>query len=354
LNTKELFYFAGQCLTLDDFPEFSEKITVGFSTGQISINEFIRLCDKNLILPLIYTKFKSHNLLDLFPLDVVELLENVYSLNKTRNNAILNQIKEINITLAKENIIPVYLKGTAHLLNNLYTDVGDRMIGDIDFLVKKDDFFTTAKLLTQLGYTEQYELYPHMADYIHYPPLYRDDSPAPVEIHRIPVDNRYTKNYTTTQVFSQKVKIVKKENCYVPSVSHMVNHNFIHSQLSNSGHLLKDNSLRDLYDLYLLSKRVKPVLIFKESKHKNKALAYLALVEKVFDVNGMFTINPNRNQQLHGLIFDFLLKHQNIHRFYIGCIKYSRLLFISYPGKIIKAASNKSYRKHILNKYIFN
>ncbi|HAQ21344.1 MAG TPA: hypothetical protein DCR40_19255 [Prolixibacteraceae bacterium] len=54
---------------------------------------------------------------------------------------------DITAILNKENIQPVFLKGTANLLDGLYSDVGERMIGDIDFLVKEEDYLKAAELL---------------------------------------------------------------------------------------------------------------------------------------------------------------------------------------------------------------
>jgi len=45
-----------------------------------------------------------------------------------------------------------YFKCTANLLDGIYSDVGERMIGDIDFLVKEEDYFRTAAILYGKGY----------------------------------------------------------------------------------------------------------------------------------------------------------------------------------------------------------
>ena len=39
------------------------------------------------------------------------------------------------------NISPIFLKGTGNILEGLYEDVGERMVGDIDFLFSEEDFF---------------------------------------------------------------------------------------------------------------------------------------------------------------------------------------------------------------------
>jgi len=46
-------------------------------------------------------------------------------------------MKEMNATLNAAGISPIYLKGTGNLIDGFYEDIGERIIGDIDFLVCK-------------------------------------------------------------------------------------------------------------------------------------------------------------------------------------------------------------------------
>ena len=63
------------------------------------------------------------------PEEVEQAFAEIYDLNRERNQQILQQIDDITAELNKENIQPVFLKGTANLLDGLYSDVGERMIG---------------------------------------------------------------------------------------------------------------------------------------------------------------------------------------------------------------------------------
>ena len=51
------------------------------------------------------------------------------------------------------------MKGTANLLDNLYVDIADRMIGDIDFLVRDEDFLPAVEIVLKLGYKTEIEVY---------------------------------------------------------------------------------------------------------------------------------------------------------------------------------------------------
>ena len=74
---------------------------------------------------------------------MVQAFTKIYGLNRERNIQILQRIDDITAELNKKNIQPVFLKGTANLLDGLYSDLGERMIGDIDFLVKEQLKFQT-------------------------------------------------------------------------------------------------------------------------------------------------------------------------------------------------------------------
>jgi len=64
-------------------------------------------------------------------------LEDIYTLNRTCNEQILLQVKEINATLNASGISPIYMKGTGNLIDGIYDDIGERIIGDIDFILLK-------------------------------------------------------------------------------------------------------------------------------------------------------------------------------------------------------------------------
>ena len=130
-------YFIGQCLSLDEHPLFRETIIVQFSDPGYDWNSFIWTCSNHLVLPVIYLKLLKHDLLGFVPDVLAQHLEDIYTLNRTRNEQILLQVKEMNATLNAAGISPIYLKGTGNLIDGFYEDIGERIIGDIDFLVCK-------------------------------------------------------------------------------------------------------------------------------------------------------------------------------------------------------------------------
>jgi hypothetical protein len=347
VNSKQLYYFAGQCLTKSDSAEFRQRIITNFNSSRKTVYDFIQLCDENFILPTIYFKLKKQNLLKYLPSEVSQLLTNIYTSNKSRNTAILKQINEINRTLEQKNIFPVYLKGCAHLLDNLYDDIGERMIRDIDFLVKEEDFIEAGQVLMELGYKKQFEQDKHWSEYIHLPAMYRDDYPAAVEIHRLLVDDKYAKLFSPDFGFNQLKKISSEENCFVQSDEHQFILNVIHSQRNHSGYLFKKSYLRDMYDLHLLSQGIDATLISDIINEKTKLEGYFMFTEKVLDIKGQFGEIRNFKGQLHCFLYDVSLRFSHLNHLYISIILFRR----SFIPIVVKLISDEKYRNHILRKY---
>jgi hypothetical protein len=137
------------------------------------------------------------------------------------------------------------LKGAA-LANLVYPDVGLRMYGDIDILVKKEDLAAVEKLLPELGYVstrdsigqEYYkEKHHHLAPYIHL------EKNIILEIHWN-ITNRFPINVDN---WWERSRIEKIMGCSVRVLS--PNDLFLHLCIHTSQHDFKNFGLRALCDI---------------------------------------------------------------------------------------------------------
>ncbi len=314
---KYLLYFTGQCLSLDDHPEFRETIINNFSNGKIKPDDFIKFCSDELILPAIYLIFRKHNLMQVFPTDYSKKIIAIYLQNTNRNHDILKQVEEINSLLIGKNIITVYLKGVGNLLDNLFSDMGERMIGDIDLLVQDKDYLKTAQILLDSGYKTYKRVYNDVTTLKHYPRLYKKGHPVDVEIHRLPVNEEYTKDLDTLSVFQNKKVAAANSNCFVPSDEHKSLHNFVHAQLNNHGHLFKIISLRDFYDFYLIMKRTNFSDIILQTTEKTKLMTYYYLLSKIFNIQGLPDVINGDKQVSYLKSIEWYSEHPNMYNYYI-------------------------------------
>ena len=332
MTNTELFYFTGKCLTLDENPAFRTEILKKIYTGQINWNKFIWQCSNHLILQVIYLKFRKHELLSELPDQLTKKLSIIHQLNCDRNASILKQVDDITFALNKENIFPLFMKGTGNLLGGLYQDIGERIIGDIDFLVPEKDYLKAAGIMLAQGYEKPTPDYGLSKSAKHYPRLFRKDVPADVEIHRAPVNIVHSKYFNTKMIFRDKKCVPAHSGCYIPSEEHNIFQNFIHSQFDHQGYRLADASFRDLYDLYLHSRRKKTIT--NSIPYKRKALNYLALVDKILG-QVLFKSSPKTiRSSLFCFRFDFYHNYPALSK-----------VFIYIPHRI--------YRRYICNLVLF-
>lgn len=349
MSPKKMYYFIGKCLSLDEHPKCREFIQHSFFSGEVSPEAFISFCDSHLILQAIYLSFKKHNLLQVFAKEYVQHIAAITLRNKQRNFEILKQVDEINQVLNKEDVETVYLKGTGNLLDNLYSDVGERMIGDIDLLVQEKDYLKAAELIMQQGYQTDRKTYSDITTSKHYPRLFRTDVPADIEIHRIPVNIEFSKQFNSEIIFHDKKQIPDKVNCFVPSDQHKAIHSFIHAQLSNLGYLFKQTPLRDLFDMYLLSKRTVPTSLINQAEEKRKLTSYLIFTNRIFDTRTNQEIKESSASRRYIKIHDWFLNHPKIHRWYILTIKLIEVVFVRFFRGVGKIFIAKSWSRFFTN-----
>lgn len=348
MTNKELFYFAGKCLSLDEHPQFKEEIIQRSLNESIDWQKFVGLCSNHLVLPTIYLKFKAHNLLNYIPEGLSEFLAEVYNLNNKRNQQIQNQLESIIRLLNEQKIYPTLLKGTGNLVDNLYTDLGERIIGDIDILVSEEDYIKAARILEQDGYSHNTPGYFDILEDQHYPRLFKLGMIADVEIHRLPVRQEYSKEYNTEIINAERKKISEFTDLsfFVLSDKHKVILNVIHTQLSNKGHQYGIVPLRDIYDLYLLSKRLDLKQTLPFIQFKSIAVTYFYFAGLVLIVSDFWQIPENFKTRFFCRKHDLFIDSQKLYRINKNTV-YTSYRFFSYLRQIFKFFYSRKVRKSL-------
>jgi len=285
-----------------------------------------------------------------FPVEQASHIDDLYKLNCERNRQILQQMDEICAVLANHGIEPVFMKVTGCLLSNVYADIGERMIGDIDMLVEEKNYLKTAELIMQLGYRNDEPVYDDFMTLKHYPRLYRTDVPADIEIHRLVVHNKYGKKFNSEIVFGNKQTIADRANCFAPSLTHLVIHNFIHNQLIDNCYRFKIRSLRDMFDIYRLSPTIDFQEVMEQVEEKKKAGAYFHIIGLVFNTRFHCSQFGITNGQRYDAVLTFFRNHGRLHLFYIRLLKLYDWLFKRYLLMIMSLPFSKSNRQHVFKR----
>ena len=350
MKNKELHYFIGSCLALGSSAEDTKRLETVIREKPIGWNRFVSVCSNNLVLQTLFVKFRDHKLLDSIPPDLADYLQEIYELNLERNRQILLQIAELNRALNHSDIRPIYIKGAGNLIDNLYGDKGERILADIDLLVDESDFLKAAAVVEAMGYSTLQHSWEEVSQMMHFPTFHKAGMPAPVEIHRAPVMLGYSRGLNAKMVSEEKKAAKGLEGCDVPSDRHKAHISFIHSQLSNKGNISGRVSMRDLYDLWLLSQRLDLKEAFDAFPYRGKAKSYLLLMDLLFGTHVGTAYQRGFSDRVFLMHFNLNLSS----RFYYTSFKYAlslfELVFVSYLGRIPAMLFNPSLRRSTFRK----
>jgi hypothetical protein len=348
MNKYQTYLLLGKILSLDIIPSHREQIIKDLQLEEIQWQRFVSLADQHLILQSLYPKIRDHNLLEYFPEELTEHLKYIFDLTTQRNLEVIHQTEKLTKVLTNAGITPLYLKGVGNILDGLYKYPGERILHDIDFLVKEEDFDKAAEVILQDGYKSHSEFIPHeKKHHKHYPILFKPGEPVYVELHWTSVGNRYEKYLNTQKIFSAARPPKSQAMGLVMSDEHKIIHNFIHAQLDHRGRTYAREFMRNLYDLLLLSQKADPEQIFSDTGHfKRSSAGYLDICYDTFGIT-----RDNRKSSI-------ILPHFYRYRYFLNMrsriVSITSLfmirVFLGYMVKPLQSLFNKRLRKEIVSK----
>jgi hypothetical protein len=307
MSYKETFYFIARCLTISLEKHNKLAIEKTLQSNTIDWDAVVKLSTQQLVFPALYCNLKREGFLHYLPQDLVNYMEHITGLNRERNQQIITQATALNTLLLNHGITPIFLKGTANLIAGLYTDIAERMLGDIDFIFSKQDYPKAIQLLRKNGYAEVVKASYYFPNQHHYRRLKKDGNIAAIEIHKAFTLEKYNKefNYTLTQKKSQT-----KNNVRVLGYADALRLSIITNQITDHGYRYKSIPLRNAYDVFLLSKKTNAQQAVNNLYKLKKPLqCFLAGCYEVF--NSPECLNYRKNKKTGKYLKE--LKHQFLH-----------------------------------------
>jgi len=287
MNKVQTYFLTGKILSLDWQPQNRDMTAFLMKTGNLNWKGLMQLGSDNLILPSLNLALRRHSLEYIPPAGFMDTLEEITDLNRERNNNIRQLLAYVAEVLSGNNIKFVVMKGVGNMMDGLYHDRGERITYDLDILVEPEKMVVAAGLLLNEGFFTQKRFNPSaVASTMHYPILLREDFMAGVEIHCQPVPYLYENTFASERVFRNSTWAANENNYKVMDHKDRIIHNFLHSQLMHHGHHHASVSLRDLYDLLLLSSKENLWETFEGFGYfQSKYIPYLKLFYRVFDLD---------------------------------------------------------------------
>lgn len=340
MTPAEITLFIAKSLSISLNGKNLEEIKKVLSSQKINWDLFVKISTSKLVLPALYCNYKKNNLLQFLPDDLVAYMQEITSLNRDRNLQIMEQINELNNLLKQNGVTPIFIKGAGNLLQNFYDDTADRMIGDIDFLVSKNEYDLAAKILLDHGYKPISNLGYYFPNSKHYPRLYSENLIAAVEIHNEMIIEKYTSEFNYETI---KNNIIQHNGFSVLSYNDQKALCIFSNQINDNGFDYKSIGLKNAYDFLLLNEK-EPSTDFALSFNKLKTpiLCFLASVNYMFGdiITNMY---QDRNVKRHLKQFKSLLHSPRKRKIYSRII--SVKLFLKDRTKIVlRSFVNKEYR----------
>jgi len=230
------------------------EILNGIDISTINFENLIKLASSHLMLPALYFNINKKNCSYLFPDDFIEYIKNIFAINKARNTVLLAEAKELSELLYKNNVNHIFLKGTALLLTNVFEDIGERMIGDIDFIIQHKNEEKVIKLLNQYNYfgssPERYQTLFKIFKPKHIPRFINENKIMALELHTELLTPGWRNVFNSKKLIStlkDKVKIIK-----TPNKPFLFDHCIYALQLEDQRIFNSLHSHRSIYDIYKL------------------------------------------------------------------------------------------------------
>ncbi len=347
MTYKETLFFIGKCLTINH-EEHNKKIVESLlKEDAIDWDNVVKVSTAHYVFPALFCNLKRADFLDYLPQDLMEYMQHITDLNRERNQQIIEQAKEINELLLSHNITPIFLKGTGNLLEGLYYDIAERMVGDIDFLVSDEEFKKSIEILKSNGYSEFHkDRFDTTKFNRHYPKMIKENRIASIEVHYKMVSDKQF-SFFNYNFISKSLK--KQNNFFSLSDENKIIMTSINRLFNDLGKATMSFNLRSSYDLFILSQSTSPLNSIKKGLHFQDLNLFLFSSYKVLGSPKSIDFIENQstiafyNKQIYFLLNPEQSKNIEKRTKFKNIFKYRATL-------LFKSLFNKKMRKYIIQK----
>lgn len=350
MNYKETLFFIAKCLTISHEKENKFAIEETLKSNTVNWENVVKISTAHYVFPALYCNLKRAKLLHYLPQDLVEYMLHITELNSERNQQIITQAKEINSLLLANNITPIFLKGTGNLLEGLYEDIAERMVGDIDFIVDEMYCKKAYEILKSNGYTSVNDEKTHIPMFKHLPRLKKETGIAAVEVHKELLLEKFATEFNYKTI--SKDFIENEDNINVMSFSNQLALSIIAKQINDNGIYFKNIALRNAYDVFLLSKKTNTIdTVTNFKKLFNPLNNFIAICAIVFEnVTSLKFIENNETKNYVTAFLNTLSDSKNEQK---NQKKITAILFLKGRLKVLKKAIfDKKMRQWLIHRLL--
>ena len=239
-----------RCLREDAGPSGADALGIDLANPARDWLQFVSIANAEFMGPALAAAVLSKDLAEKLPDDLRRYLSLLLESNAARNARIRAQCESIGVLLARNDMEAVLLKGAAWLFDGSVAPASDRMISDIDLLMRPDHVEGAAQLLAASGYLDTTGRFAETAHF-HEAPLLPRAGEAAVEIHR---DLAHRRNLLPAEVVLASARPVAP-GLSLAAAKHRIAHNVIHAQVENGDWIGGVARLLNMLDLARLVTR---------------------------------------------------------------------------------------------------
>lgn len=218
------------------------------------------------------------------PRRVADYLEGVLFLNRERNESILNGLASTLKALDAAGIRPVLLKGGAAIASGLYPDHAMRIIGDIDLLITPFQAEHAARLLASRGFLSFQSSEINYSTHHHLAPQHDPRAGLVIELHIRPLLNQWRQFIDIQAMIAQAYPVpFRGGSVLIPSPTHSVVHNIVHSQLSDKNYVRHRLDARQMLELVALIYRYGEEIDWPGLRRTFEANGHLATLQDTLE-----------------------------------------------------------------------
>lgn len=338
MNQSSTYLTLQQIADILSFKPNEVELAEYLSSHPIHWDGIVMVASQHLMLPALYCRLKAKNLLSYIPPDLEAYLEELTAINRNRNEELLTEAREVSELFDRAQIEHVFIKGIALIGGNTFHDRGERMIGDIDILIKPHQSQDAFDLLEYHGYTEKVSFNYELRDYRHLPRQINPNKMGAIELHIDLLIHKYSALIDKNALFQRKSRI---HGISVPSSEDAIKIAILTTQINDHAHVLGYLKLKSTYDCLALGLQDTHDLLH-ELSHEKHSQSFLEMSSLFFPELTPSQTSPTSHRLKSYYLFK--ITHPTIGR----VLQQTVALVHATSLRLKLFIGNKSYRMHIL------
>lgn len=301
---------------------------------KINYSKLTEIASSHMILPSLYFNIEQKNYLSKIPIDFKTYLNEIFTLNKERNIRLMGEVQELTNFLNNNKINHIYIKGCASIFSNVYSDIGERMITDIDFFY----YNTKSNVLSEVLELNEYYVVSEFSFFKkHLNRRVNKKKEFSIEPHFKILD------YNEKLINLKKLIKTKMQTngVNVPNYDYQLLNSIYNHQINDRGFIKLHVNLRSMYESSQIYKKKRKL------SFNNKYINRYFLLSNHYKINIINSSVKDNNSKFRLKLRKNIL-FKKLDTFIVKLILLSNLRLV----QIIEFINNSSYRKYIIkNKF---